>query len=319
MGYLQEYRTRSYPHINLSVMKKIIIAGGKGFLGKALEAHFTSQGNKVFILTRNPSAPNHLFWDGKVATKYLDLLEETDVLINLAGKSVDCRYTETNRQAILQSRIASTQALFDAVSMAKNPPGVWINASSATIYIHAETRQMTENEGIIGDDFSMNVCKAWEAVFFQGELPRTRRIAARTSIVLGNEGGAFVKLKQITRLGLGGSQGRGNQMVSWIHIADFCRAIEYLIEHESLSGPVNITAPSPVSNRELMREVRQKLNIPLGISQPVALLEIGAAMLGTETELLLKSRNVIPRRLLDSGFRFNWPEVSSALAELTGK
>jgi len=193
---------------------------------------------------------------------------------------------------------------------------LWINASSATIYVHAETTLMTEKTGVIGDDFSMGVCKKWEAAFFEKPLASTRKVAFRTSIVLGNDGGALPKMKQIARLGLGGHQGRGNQKVSWIHLEDFCKVVDFVIENESIEGAINVTAPSPTNNKNLMQQIRKRVKMPFGLPQSRALLEIGAWLIKTETELLLKSRNVYPERLLEAGFRFNYPKIETAILSL---
>ncbi len=294
----------------------ILIAGGSGFLGSELANFFTDGEHAVKILTRNPNSKNDIKWDGKNEGPWTEEIERADVLINMAGKSVDCRYTDRNRSEIVDSRIDSTSILNQAVSKASKKPFLWINSSSATTYIHSETTLMTEKEGVIGDDFSMNVCKKWEEEFFSKEIEDVRKVATRTSIVLGNEGGAFTKMKAITKLGLGGKQGNGNQKMSWIHINDFCRAIEFLINTNQLSGPVNITAPNPISNNQFMSHLRSSLNVPIGINQPKFLLEIGAFLLRTETELLLKSRNVYPEILINSGFEFNFKEAEKAFNDL---
>ncbi len=300
-------------------MKKLLIAGGTGFLGQALETYFQQQGHQITILTRRPTADNHRAWDGKTQGAWIGALEDTDVVINLTGKSVDCRYTEANRAEILRSRVDSTRVLGQAIAAATNPPSVWLNASSATIYVHAEQQLMTETNGIIGDDFSMGICKAWEAAFFDVDLPHTRRVALRTSIALGNEGGAYPKMKLITRLGMGGPQGQGAQWMSWIHITDFCRATAHIIEHSNIEGSVNVTAPHPIRNAVFMKQLRRVLGVPFGIGQSVAMLELGAALMGTETELLLKSRYVHPDRLLSDGFRFHFETAETALYSLSGK
>ncbi len=193
---------------------KIIIAAGTGFLGKNLEKYFVEKGNQVYILTRNPKRENEIHWDAKMLGEWKNVLENSDVLINLAGKSVDCRYTDKNKKEIYDSRIESTKVLQQAIDQCINKPKIWLNVSSATIYIHSETHLNTEENGIIGDDFSMNICKSWEKEFFKSKTENVRKVALRTSIVLGNNGGAFPKLKMITKFGLGGKQGRGNQNVS---------------------------------------------------------------------------------------------------------
>ncbi|MBQ0153118.1 MAG: TIGR01777 family oxidoreductase [Chryseobacterium sp.] len=295
---------------------KIIIAGGTGFLGESLQHFFEAEKHEVFILTRHPKSPNEIFWDAKNIGEWSQTLENADVLIYLAGKSVDCRYTEKNKTEIYSSRIPSTQILQNAINLCKIKPKLWLNASSATIYIHSETQQNTEENGIIGDDFSMNICKSWEAEFFKQKDNFTRKVALRTSIVLGNEGGAFPKLKTVTKWGLGGKQGSGNQMVSWIHIEDFCRAISFIIYDESISGAINITAPNPISNHYLMKELRTKMNRSFGLDAAVWQLEMASIFLNTETELLMKSRNVVPEILIRKGFQFQYYSISSAISQL---
>jgi uncharacterized protein len=293
---------------------KIIIAGGNGFLGTALRNYFNT--HEVKILTRSPKYDYDVFWDAKSIDKWAEVLENIDVLINMTGKSVDCRYTDANRAEILLSRIDSTNILQKAVDNCKNPPKVWLNSSSATIYVHAETQCMTEATGIIGDDFSMNICKSWEKAFFETQNAKTRKVALRTAIVLGKVGEAFKKLKTIVKLGFGGHQGSGRQMFSWIHVHDFCRAIEFIINDESISGPINVSAPKAIDNKSFMQTLRSKIGVPFGIASPVFLLEIGAMFIGTETELLKKSRNVYPERLLDYGFDFTFNTIEEALEDL---
>lgn len=294
-------------------MKKIVIAGGSGFLGKALTDFFSKKGEDVKVLARKPTEAHHIFWDGKHLGEWEEVLEGIDVLINLCGKSVDCRYTEANRQAILDSRIMTTQLLQRAINRRITAPKLWINASSATIYIHSETQLNTDASGVIGDDFSMNICKQWEQAFFEGEDVNLRKVALRTSIVLGSGGGAFPKLKLLAQLGMGGRQGRGTQKISWIHIADFCSAVDFIIEQQTIDGAINITAPEPISNQVFMSKLRKRFGVAFGINQPRVLLELGAWLVGTETELLLKSRNVYPQQLLEHNFQFEYPTVEQCL------
>lgn len=301
--------------LNFKTMK-IIIAGGTGFLGKSLEKYFTEKGDQVYILTRNSKRKNEIYWDAQTIGEWKNSLENADVLINLTGKSVDCRYHKKNKKEIYSSRIDSTRILQKAVDQCSEKPKIWLNASSATIYIHSEKHLNTEENGVIGDDFSMNICKSWEKQFFAVQNNEIRKVALRTSIVLGNNGGAFPKLKMITKLGLGGKQGRGNQMVSWIHIEDFCKAVDWIIQHENISGAVNITAPAPLSNEVMMKKLRKGLKAPYGLNAPVWQLEIASIFLKTETELLLKSRNVYPERLMKSGFQFSCPGFDDAISNL---
>jgi uncharacterized protein (TIGR01777 family) len=295
---------------------KIIIAAGTGFLGRNLENYFLDKNYEVKILTRNPKRKNEIFWDAKTIGIWKDDLEHADVLINLAGKSVDCRYNDKNRKEIYNSRIDSTRVLQKAIDKCQNLPRIWLNASSATIYVHSETHLNTEKNGIIGDDFSMNICKSWEKEFFKKGNQNIRKVALRTSIVLGKNGGAFPKFKQISKLGLGGKQGRGNQLMSWIHIDDFCEAVNFIIENENLEGAINITAPKSLSNENMMGQIRKKIKVSFGIPSPVWLLELASVFIKTETELMLKSRNVYPEILLENDFKFRYDTFEKALEKL---
>lgn len=294
----------------------MVIAGGTGFLGNALEEYFFKIGYEVLILTRNPKRKNHVKWDGASHGAWVDALEKSDVLINLAGKSVDCRYNVKNKTEIISSRISSTAILRKVLCELEYPPKVWMNSSSATIYIHAKTLDMTEENGIIGDDFSMNVCKNWEAEFFKPSPPEIRKIALRAAIVLGKEGGAFPKLKRISSLGFGGKAGRGDQFVSWIHISDYCSMIEYMINHEDISGVINMSAPDFRDNFSFMKTLAQFTKPLFQIPIPVSVLEIGALLIRTEAELLLKSRRVFPERMLKHGYPFKFPNLDQALGDL---
>ncbi|WP_405378019.1 TIGR01777 family oxidoreductase [Nonlabens sp. Asnod3-A02] len=295
-------------------MKKIIIAGGTGFLGMALKNYFEEKGFVVVTLSRKRDQQT-TYWNGRDLGEWTEHLEGATALINLAGKSVDCRYTDKNKAAILSSRIDSTRVLNLAMEKAVNKPKVFINSSTATIYVHSETTINTEETGVIGDDFSMNIAKSWEKEFYSTTIDNVRKIAIRSSIVMGKDGGAFPKLKTITRLGMGGKQGNGNQFISWIHINDFCKAIDILISSQ-LSGSVNVTAPMPSTNKEFMGILRKELSVPFGISQSKWLVELGSAIIGSESELLMKSRYVYPQRLLDAGFKFDYETVEDCLKEL---
>jgi uncharacterized protein (TIGR01777 family) len=281
-----------------------------------LSNYFHQKGDELKILTRNPKRPNEIYWDARQLGDWIAEIEWADAVINLTGKSVDCRYTEKNKQVIVNSRVESTAILAKAISKATSPPSVWLNSSSATIYVHSESQKMTEDEGIIGDDFSMNVCKKWEEEFFKIDLNTTRRVALRTSIVLGKNGGAYPKLKTLTRLFFGGKQGNGRQFISWIHADDFCHAVDFILQHPEIVGPINVVAPNPETNTNFMRRLRKSLKRPFGIGQPIWLLELGALIVQTETELLLKSRNVAPERLLEKGFEFLHPSLDTCLNDL---
>lgn len=296
-------------------MKTIIIAGGTGFLGQVLESYFSKKGYTIKILTRKPTKSNHIYWNAKDLNHWTKSLEGADILINLTGKSVDCRYTEANKKLIHDSRIDSTHALGLAVNLCDNPPKVWLNSSTSTIYNDSYTKEMTEANGDIGDDFSMNIAKSWEAAFKSIVTPKTKKVILRTAIVLGKNGGAILPLKRLTQFGLGGKQWHGKQKVSWIHETDFARAIDFLIE-EQLEGTFNIVSPKPTTNAYLMKTLRQVLKVPFGISHPKWLLKFGAKLIGTETELVLKSRNVIPEKLIKEGFEFDYTKIEDAINAL---
>ena len=295
--------------------RTITIAGGSGFLGKVLENHFSQSGNTIYILTRTPNRNNDIYWNAKELDNWTDILEQTDILINLTGKSVDCRYTEANKKLIHDSRIDSTCILGKAVNNCKNPPEVWLNMSTSTIYEGSYSKEMTETNGDIGDDFSMNIAKSWEAAFNEIKTPKTKKVILRTSIVLGKNGGALIPLKRLTQFGLGGKQWHGKQKVSWIHETDFARAIAFLIE-QNLEGIFNIVSLKPTTNKILMRALRKAMHVPFGISHPKWLLKFGARVIGTESELVLKSRNVIPENLIKKGFEFKYSDIENALSSL---
>ena len=298
---------------------KLIIAAGTGFLGNVLIQHFNNKFEEIVILTRGKSEIKnnikYVNWNAKTFSGWEEELENTDVVINLAGKSVDCRYTEKNKTEILASRIDSTKILNEAILQCKNPPKHFINSSTATIYRHSEDKEMDEYTGEIGNDFSMNVAKTWEKTFYEVETQKTLKTAIRTSIVLGKNGGAFIPLKRLTQLGLGGKNGNGSQFVSWIHEKDFARAVEFIIEKE-LSGSINVVSPLPVRNEEFMKKLQKEIGIPFGLLISKSMLEIGARIIKTETELVLKSRNVLPKRLTENGFEFQFGDIDKTFKNL---
>ena len=291
--------------------KKIIIAGGTGFTGDYLTKKFTSLGYKVIIISRQK---DHINWND--TTAITTALENSEMLINLAGKSVDCRYNEKNKREIYDSRINTTKILGDAILKCKNPPEIWINSSTATIYRHALDRPMTESTGEIGSGFSVNVATNWEKTFFGFNLPATRQVALRMAIVLGKKGGVLKPLKNLVRLGMGGKQGSGNQMFSWIHIDDLFNIITFIQTHHELSGVFNTAAPNPVNNKSLMQLLRNNMGVKIGLPIPRWMLQIGAVIIKTETELILKSRWVIPEQLLNAGFQFTYSNMDEALKNI---
>ena len=301
-------------------MKKIVIAGGSGYLGQCLSNYFTNQGYHIVILTRTHQldkvSVHYEKWDAKHLGAWTHQLEGAEALINLTGKSVDCRYTERNKQLIYDSRLCATHVLGEAIRKLKQPPKLWVNAASATIYRNALDREMDEDTGDIGSGFSVDVCKKWEQAFGEEETPDTRKVALRIAIVLGKNGGALQPLKQLTKVGFGGKQGKGNQYFSWLHEEDFCRMIQFLIGNKELKGVYNAAAPNPIPNKGVMKMLRNELGIPFGLPMPEWLLTIGARIIQTETELILKSRRVVPKRLLEAGFQFKHPGLKGALNDI---
>ena len=310
---------------------RIVVAGGNGQIGTMLARHFHEHGHQVVVIARSvqPAPWRMIQWDGFTLGDWARELDGADVLINLAGRSVNCRYTAANRRAIKESRVQSTLVLGRAVARLTHPPRVWMNASTATIYRHALDRAMDEDTGEIGGNerdcpstwrFSIDVATSWEEAFFSAATPRTRKIALRSAMTMSPDpGGIFAELLRLVRLGLGGTAGSGEQFVSWIHEADFIRSIEFLMAHEEIDGAVNVAAPNPLPNREFMRALRQARGIRMGLPAPRPLLELGALFLRTETELILKSRRVVPGRLLRAGFKFQFPEWPEAACELVGR
>ena len=310
-------------------MKKIVLAGGSGFLGRSLAAHFQQSGYEIIILTRNPKAGKtgirEVAWDARTSGEWVCELDQAVAVINLVGRSVNCRYHTQNRRLILESRLASTRVIGEAIARCQVPPPVWLNASTATIYKHNYGPAWDE-AGVTGstpeakDGFSVKVALAWERVLAEASTPRTRKVAMRAAMVLGRDpNSVFPVLNRLARFGLGGKMGDGRQFVSWIHEMDFCRAIEWLITHDDLSGPVNVCTPHPVTNAAMMKIFREVCGVPFGLPANRGMLEVGAFLLQTETELLIKSRRVQPRKLLESGFTFRFPDLRGALVHLKTK
>ena len=291
--------------------KKIILAGGTGFIGNYLKDKFVTAGFQVEVISRQQG---HIHWNN--GEGIIEALNGAEMLINLAGKSVNCRYTEKNKAEIFSSRTGTTAALGNAILKCSAPPKLWLNSSTATIYRHAEDRPMTETGGETGSGFSVKVAKAWEKSFFDFPLPQTRQIAMRMAIVLGKDGGVIKPFTNLVKLGLGGKEGPGNQMFSWIHIEDVFEIIQFLSKNENISGIVNVAAPNPVTNKKLMQAFRKVLKMPVGFPAPKWLLKIGAVLIGTETELLLKSRWVLPERLLQSGYTFKFETIDETLRDI---
>jgi uncharacterized protein len=315
-----------------SAIMKIVIPGGSGQVGNLLARDFHRKGHEVIVLSRNkPTAAwRTLHWDAATLGEWTAAIEGADAVINLAGRNVNCRYTSANRHLIKQSRVESTKVISEAISKAKQPPRVWLQASTATIYAHRYDAPNDERTGLLGGleadvpqswGFSIDVAHAWErATQAMGPLSQTRTVLLRSAMVMSpDSGGVFDMLLRLVRVGLGGRADDGRQFVSWIHEQDFINAIYWLIERNNLDGAVNLASPYPLPNIEFMAAIRKAWGMPLGMPATKWMLELGAIFLRTETELILKSRRVIPKRLLNDGFTFRFAEWPEAVQELCGR
>jgi uncharacterized protein (TIGR01777 family) len=311
---------------------KIVIPGGSGQVGTVLARAFHARSDEVVVFSRTESKAlpwRVVKWDGETLGAWASEIEGAGAVINLAGQSVNCRYTETNRRVITESRVNSTRILGQAIGEANNAPQVWLQASTATLYAHRYDAPNDEATGVIGGAeanapdtwrFSIEVVKKWERELNAAATPNTRKVLMRSAIVMTpNEGGPFDMLLRLVRFGLGGSSGDGKQYVSWIHDQDFVRAVDWLIQHDELEGPVNLAAPRPLTNAEFMQALRKAWGMPFGLPATEWMLELGAFVLRSETELILKSRRVVPTRLLDSGFTFQFPTWAEAASDLCAR
>jgi len=309
---------------------RIVIPGGSGQVGRILARAFHAQGDHVTVLSRSmtdASAPWKMVqWDGRELGVWVHEIDGPDVVINLSGRSVNCRYTPANRREIMESRVEPTRLLGRAIREVSHPPALWMNASTATIYRHSLDRVMDEVDGVIGGTegdapsswrFSIEVATAWENAFFKSPTPETRKLALRSSMIMSpDRGGVFDRLFKLVRLGLGGMAARGDQYISWIHDVDFVRAVRFLAANTDFEGCVNVCSPNPLPNREFMQGLGAACGVRIGLRASPWMLEMGAWLMRTETELLLKSRRVVPRRLLEAGFDFlfsAWPQAAQDL------
>jgi uncharacterized protein (TIGR01777 family) len=309
----------------------IVIPGGSGHVGTLLANHFHSAGHTVTVLSRGGrSSPwRTVVWDGKETGQWVDEIDGADAVINLSGRSVDCRYTARNRREILDSRVDSTRVLGKVIGSVDRSPRLWINASTATIYRHTFDRPMDDITGEIGGSepgvpsswrFSIDVATAWERAFCEAVTPHTRKVAIRSAMtMIPDPGGIFDVLLRLARFGLGGPIASGAQFISWIHDLDFIRAVEFVMAHEELTGVINLASPNPLPQRDFMRVLRAACGMPIGLPATQWMVGIGAWLLRTETELILKSRRVVPKRLTDAGFNFEFAEWAEASRDLVSR
>lgn len=316
---------------------KIVIPGGTGQVGGLLRRALVARGDEVTVLSRRPETlepgVRHVVWDGRTLGEWARELEGADAVVNLAGRTVSCRYNDTNLRQMMNSRIDSTRVVGEAIARAANPPKVWLQSSTATIYADARSRPddlpHDETNGVIGGDepdvplyweYSVRIARRWEQEQEAASTPATRRVALRTAMVMTpDRGGVFDYLSWMARLGIGGPVAGGRQYVSWIHGDDFVRAVLFLVEDREISGPVIVASPDPVPQRELMRSLRRAWGRRFGLPATRPMAELGAFALRTDTELLLKSRRVVPGRLLDAGFTFEHPQWEAAAADLAAR
>jgi len=307
---------------------KIVVAGGTGLLGSMLTGSLRRAGHEVIVLSRGSGA-GRVPWDGRSLGAWMQEIDGAEAVINLAGRTVNCRYTAENLRQMLDSRVDSTRIVGQAIERAARPPRVWLQMSTATVYAHRYDAPNDEATGRIGGDepdvpaywrTSIDIAQAWERTLAEAATPATRKVALRTAMVMGvGRGGVFDVLLTMTRLGLGGPIGGGRQFVSWIHEQDFVRAVVLLLDRDDLAGPVNLASPGPLPQREFMTALRAAARVPVGLPATRWMAEVGAWVMRTDTELLLKSRRVVPGRLLDAGFQFDFPAWPAAAAELVGR
>lgn len=298
--------------------KKIILAAGTGYLGQCIIRLYDDKAVEFVVLTRSPKPAQgnvrYVAWDGKTIGAWQQELEGAEAVINLAGRTVNCRYTEENKKQIIDSRVDSTNAIGIAINRCAVPPKVWINAGSAAIFGNPGEHIMTEDSPQ-GDNFSAHVCKLWEETFNDIITPLTRKVFLRIGLILGKDGGILPPFINLARFGLCGRQGDGTQYISWMHEQDFVHAIQFAINHP-IEGTYNCTAPEPVTNAAFTTAIRKAMHIPIGIPAPALFVKIGGAIIGTEAELLLTGRRVVPAKLLREGFDFKYTSLAPALENI---
>ncbi|MFJ6000154.1 DUF1731 domain-containing protein [Streptomyces sp. NPDC092370] len=308
---------------------KFVIPGGTGQVGAILKRALDAAGHDVVVLSRHPAGPDEVHWDGASLGPWAAEIDGSDVVVNLAGRSVNCRYTPANLREMMDSRVHSARVVGEAIAAAARPPAVWLQMSTATVYAHRFDAPHDETGGVIGGaepgvpsywGYSVDIAKAWEREQQSADTPHTRKVALRAAMVMSpDRGGVFDVLSRLARFGLGGPVAGGGQYVSWIHDRDFARAIEFLVARDDIEGPVNLAAPGPLPQRAFMRALRTAWGVPVGLPATRWMAEIGAFVLRSDTELLLKSRRVVPGRLLEAGFAFDHPAWPTAAEDLVGR
>ncbi|TWD29337.1 hypothetical protein FB570_101258 [Streptomyces sp. T12] len=305
---------------------KIVLPGGTGQVGTVLDRALSAAGHEVVVLTRRPARRRDVGWDGATLGPWAEEIDGSDVVVNLAGRGVSCRYTPENLRAMMDSRVTSTRVVGEAIAAARRPPRVWLQMSTATVYAHRFDAPNDEATGVVGGSesgvpdywaYSVEIARNWERTQAEARTPATRKVALRAAMVMSpDRGGVFDMLLRLARLGLGGPVAGGAQYMSWIHDEDFVRAVEFLVAREDLEGPVNLAAPGPLPQRAFMRVLRAAWGVPVGLPATRWMAELGAFALRSDTELLLKSRRVVPGRLREAGFAFARPGWEEAAADL---
>ena len=313
---------------NFQKVVKVVLPGGSGSVGTVLSRWLLARGHEVVVLSRRPvrGDASCILWDGETLGDWRATFEDADAVINLAGRTVNCRYNAANLKQMMDSRVRSAAVVGEAIATCAHPPKVWLQASTATIYAHRFDAANDEATGILGGEepdspptwrASIEIAKAWEAAALALQTDGTRLVLLRSALTLSpDKGSVFDVLCSLACRGLGGRLGTGRQYVSWVHEDDFCRAVEFLIHEPTLAGPVNICSPNPLPQAEFARHLRKALGVPIGLPAAEWMVEIGTWLKRTESELVLKSRRVVPGRLLAHGFEFDFPDWDRAAADL---
>jgi len=305
----------------MTAQRSIVLAGGSGFLGRALARELIARDYEVVVLSRAPGRQTgrsmEILWDGKNSGEWIQCLDGATAMVNLSGRSIQCRYTPENLRELTASRVDSVLVLADAMNRVTRPPRVWVQAGAVGFYGDPKDRLCDETSPA-GCDTLAGICQPWETSFNSAPAPKSRRVLLRIGFVLGRDGGALPLLAGLTKWFLGGTVGNGQQFISWIHVGDLSRMFIEAIERDELSGTFNAVGPNPVTNREFMRELRHALHRPWSPPAPAWAVKLGSRMMGTEPSLALTGCRVAPKHFLDAGFKFQFPELHGALENLLG-